>query len=120
MKTSRNYQRNILGIYNKYFQIVKSKNGYFYFFKDFLTNEYLQIFKSKKRNRFITKYFLLLIAVLYHLICIPIMLISFYPYCYIEGGYNFVKDGVWANGVRFFNWVNIVIIFLLITYIVLR
>ena len=39
---------------------------------------------------------------------------------YIEGAINFVRDRAWQQSVREFNWINIVLVFVLAVWLILK
>ena len=51
----------------------------------------------------------------------PFILLSIFLFAmankYVEGARNFIVDCAWVQDVRFFNWANIVIIFVLVAYL---
>ena len=70
-----------------------------------------KIYQSKKKPLFRNLY---VITALFLPIC-PLIISLIYPLSwliyYIEGAKNFIRDSAWCDGVRFFNWVNIALIF---------
>ena len=120
IKRFREPKRNVCAIYNRYFRIIKNSKGiYFYEFSDLFSKEYRQFYKGK-RLKFINKYFIYAVTVLYNTIGIPSLFLLYYPFAYFDGARNFIKDGVWANNVKFFNWVNFILLIILLTRMLLQ
>lgn len=112
IKRFREPNRNVCAIYNKFFRVIKNSKGiYFYEFVDFSSMKYVQCYKGKK-TIFLNRYVIYLITFLFNTIGIPLLFLCYYPFAYFEGASNFIKDTAWYQNVRFFNWVNFILLIL--------
>ena len=112
-----NYRKNYFGFHNAFFRIAKNKktNEYHYLFFDFMGRSFRQLHKGVKIP--INGLQITIWCFIFNLLWIPFILISYLPFRYFDGAKNFVKDSAWYQNVRFFNWVNIFIILLLLLFI---
>ena len=123
MKRLKNSQKTICGVKYKLFAIIRNQKTlkYCYYistpWSDYEVGN-VMIWKNKKKNAVLNKYTLSLLAILYTLIkCTvyyPSFVVIMFVYMYLDGGRNFVRDGMWAQNERFFNYCNIIIIIILI------
>ncbi len=77
----------------------------------------LSIYKSKRKPIFKN---IFIIGALWSIILIPFLILASVVnliWNYIDGGINYFKNGVWANNVRFFNNVNMILIIILIALV---
>lgn len=118
--------RTVYGIKYPFFSMLyetESKQYYYYLNAPFLTS-YLgyNIFKSKNKSKYLNKCTLNLLGILYTMFmyCAVVVFFIFLPFLnYLQGGKNFIRDGFNATMVRYFNIVNIFIIFILMAYILI-
>ena len=78
----------------------------------------IDLYKSKRKPIFKN---IFIIGALWFIILIPFLILASVGnliWNYFDGAINYFKNGVWANNVRFFNNVNIIIIAIL-TFIIL-
>jgi len=120
IKKFRNYKQNTCAIYNKFFRIVKNSKGFYnYEFSDFLSMEFRQFYKGKKIF-FLNRYVIYLITFLYNTIGVPLLFLCYYPFAYFEGMKNFIKDTAWYQSVRFFNWINFILVIVLLFILIFK
>jgi hypothetical protein len=120
LKRFREPKRNVCAIYNRFFRIIKNSKGvYFYEFSDLFSKEYRQFYNGK-RLKFINRYFIYLITTLYNIIGIPLLFLCYYPFAYFEGCKNFIKDTGWYENVKFFNWINFILLIILLIRMLLQ
>jgi len=128
MKTLKNSQKTICGVESTLFAIVKNQktNKYCYYISaPWSTNiGDRMIYKSKSKSKILNKYSLSFIGIIYTLfICIiyyPLIAVIIPIYMYFDGFRNFVRDRMWAQNERYFNWCNIFIIAGLIVWLFLK
>ena len=129
MKRLKNAAKTICGIKYYPFMILTDVNKGIYEY--YLINRIPLLNKTipnqkiwrGERTMILNKVTLSAMWLLYSLVIIPICLIIAiaYPFvAYGEGCKNFVTDSVWITNVRFFGWVNIFLIFSLITALILK
>ena len=108
-----NYDKSVFGFQNRFFQLGKNtkRNRYFYIFFDFTTMSWRQLHKGIKLP--ITGLQITIWCIIFNIFYMPFRLITFIPFMYLDGAKNFITNG-WYNNVKFFNWINfLVLIFLL-------
>lgn len=81
------------------------------------------IYKSKTKSKLMNKYTLSVLGIITSIfsLCVikPIMVISLPIVMYILGGKRFIKGSTYSQHVRYFNWVNILLVtFFVITYLI--
>ena len=123
-KTSKlkDARKTMVGFGNVFWRILKnnSKGLYVYGFFDFTIRSFRVLYSGKKKFKIITPTILTFICIIFNLLWIPLILISFFPFKYFEGGRNFIRDTAWYQNVRFFNWVNVFLIIILIVLLILK
>lgn len=127
MELLRKYKRGICGVKYRMFAIMfdDKSSKYHYYVRGAWTDNIgdVLIYKSEKRSRFLNKFTLSIIGVFYsifkYLIAYPFAVITAPFYMYIDGCRNFIRNSAWQNNVRFFNWVNIIMVILLLLWIIL-
>lgn len=123
-KTSKlkDARKTMVGFGNIFWRILKnnSKGLYVYGIFDFSIRSFRVIYSGKKKMKLITPTILTFVCIIFNLLWIPFILISFFPFKYFEGGRNFIRDTAWYQNVRFFNWVNIFLIIILIVLLILK
>lgn len=80
----------------------------------------IAIYKSFKKPKIRNLYLLTALLLPLCPIAIAAMTIFLLPYTYSVGFVNFVKDSSWQEHVRFFNWVNIFVIIILILILLFK
>jgi len=119
IKKFKEPNRNVCAIYNKFFRVIKNSKGiYFYEFADFSSLEYREFYKGKK-VKFLNKYAMYIITIVFNIIIIPILFILYFPMCYFDGAKNFIKDTAWYENVKFFNWVNFILSIVYLIYFII-
>lgn len=126
MKHFKNYYKTYLAIGNGYFKITVSKGIYtFYIYNVIpLLLEVLPCITlhKGKRVRWLNKYNMTAMSIVFSLLSIviaPILFVFYYVVLYFKGGDRYFLHSFYANGQRYFNNVNILIIIALITYIII-
>ena len=127
MKKLKNAQKTICGIRYPLFTIILNNKGEYCYYANSLfpkiTGDWL-FFKSKTKSKILNKYTLSFIGIFYNIFSPIIIILAYITIApiglYFEGLKNFVLDGFWAGGVRFFNWANIVIIIILSILLLLK
>ena len=115
IKKFRDKKRNVCAIYNRFFRVIKNSKGiYFYEFSDFSSMEFREFYRGK-RIRFLNRYVIYTITFLFNTIGVPLLFLCYYPYAYFDGARNFIKDGAWYQNVRFFNWVNLILLIVFVS-----
>lgn len=71
--------------------------------------------KSWLLNKLTLAVFGFIYTIFYYLVWQPMSIPFFIVYNYYDGAKNFFRNGMWVQNVRYFNWCNIVIIFVLTT-----
>lgn len=128
MKTLKNYEKTICGIESPLFAIIKNQktSKYYYYISAPWSSNIgdRMIYKSKSKTVLLNKYTLSALGVLYTLllctIAYPAMAIFYSIYSYFDGARNFIRNRMWAQNERYFNWCNIFIIAGLIVWLVLK
>ena len=117
MKILKNYTKSIFGMKYRFFTVIYNgkTSQYCYYLNAIWTKNVgdILIFKSKTKSHILNKYTLTLLGGIYtlylYLLNYPITVILLPFYMYYEGCKNFVRNSAWVDNVRYFNWVNIVI-----------
>ena len=103
------------GFQNGLFRIVKDvkKQTYVYLFFDFTIMAFRILHDGIKLPP-LKPIFIVIWAIIFNLLIIPVSIVTHIPFSYFEGAKYFFKNGMWATNVRFFNWINfLLMIFLL-------
>ena len=113
-------QKTMVGFGNLFWRILKNnrKGLYVYGFRDFTTRSFRVLYSGETKLKIITPLFLTIACLVFNIVWIPFIIITYFPFKYFDGGRNFIRDTAWYNNVRFFNWVNIVVILLLIVFLI--
>ena len=123
-KTSKlkDARKTMVGFGNIFWRILKNNNKglYVYGFFDFTIRSFRVLYSEKKKMKLITPTILTFVCIIFNLLWIPLILISYFPFKYFEGGRNFIRDTAWYQNVRFFNWVNIFLIIILIVLLIFK
>jgi len=117
MKRIINRDRSIYGIKKKLYTVAYDKitTNYLYYLNHLLSNNDADclIYKANRKSKVVNKYTLLIMGVFYNFFILAIKLpfyIMIEPFdMYYEGGRNFIINSAWVDNVRFFNYVNIVL-----------
>lgn len=82
------------------------------------------VYKGASRSRFWNKYTLSFVGIFYNLYTFtlkwPMAILGAIFFAYFDGGRNFVRDCAWQNNVRYFNWVNIVLVAILSALLIMK
>lgn len=111
----KNYRKTMVGFSSLFWRIIRNtdKNIYSYGFRDFAAGEYRVLYSGEHKIKFLTPLLISIICIVFNLIWIPFLIITFGPYSYFEGFKNWITDSAWINNVRFFNWVNFLLVIIL-------
>jgi hypothetical protein len=128
MKILKNHSKIIFGVKHKLFTLIfNTKTKKYYYYVNALGTKKIGdclIYKSKEKSKLFNKYTMRLIGLFYtaysYTLKWPFMIITTPFLMYLEGCKNFIQNRVWQDNVRFFHWVNIVIIIVLLFLIVLK
>jgi len=126
MKRLQNYQKSICGFKRRLYTVIKNQktNNYCYYLNAFITDNEgdVMIWKSSEKSLLLNKYTLPAFGFIYSLYTFtikwPFAIIIAPLYMYFDGCKNFVRNRAWQNNVRFFNWVNIIIIVVLLLIVI--
>ncbi len=118
MKILKNYQMSIYGVrYNLFTVIFNRKTNQYCYYTNALWTKNIgdrMIYKSKNKSKLLNKYTLPIIGITYtfykYILKYTFAAISLPCYMYFDGCINFIRNTACYNNVRYFNWVNIVII----------
>ncbi|MBV5282178.1 MAG: hypothetical protein JZU53_07050 [Paludibacter sp.] len=120
MKRFKNRQKTACGLsfMNNTWRVIRiDDNENKYYIYQVLSildlNTLFRVYKGKKRLWGLNRVTMPTIMVLVNILVVTFVLLSYFPYRYFNGGYNFVRDTSWYNNVQFFNWSNIVFIIIL-------
>ncbi len=118
MKNLRNRFRSVSGISRRMYAIIKNKRGYHYYLRTIWSSDLkINIHNSIEKSKVLTKFTLPVLGVLYSLYFVLLYAIS--PvYLYLNGGFRFVKDGFEFTNVKFFGWVNLIVMTILIIVLI--
>lgn len=123
MKTIRNRRGSFYGkTFYPFGRIVKAKQKdksfkYYYQINVALSDALIDVMSSRKKVFGLNKYTVSLLSIIFNALWIPFIIIAYPIKMYFEGGYNFIKDSNWIQNVRFFNWLNLIFLFILLIYI---
>lgn len=107
----QNSRKTMFGFGNFIFRIIRNtdKKTYSYGFR-VLFVDYRVLYSGSGKIKILNPFTLSLIFCIVNLLWVPFITIAFLPYMYFDGARNFIRDTAWYQNVRFFNWVNIVLI----------
>lgn len=128
MKILKAYKQSIFGVKYKLFTVIfDNKTKQYCYYTNALGTSNVGdclIFKNKEKSKFFNKYTLPIIGVFYTIYTYTFKwlfaIISAPFWMYFDGCRNFIRDRAWQNNVRFFNWINIVLIIALTLILALR
>lgn len=111
----------MFGFGNYFFRIIRhtDKNIYAYGFRIVFVG-YRVLYSGKNKLKVLNSFSLTIIFLIVNLIWIPTITILFFPYRYLDGARNFIRDTAWYQNVRFFNWINFILIIILLTTILVK
>ena len=120
MKKFINHKREFCTVSSSLFIVLKNhRNGkYYYYLSCFLRKAIGDrlIYKSNKKSQILCKPALSALSIIFNAIVaiiIPIIILFFPIYCYLEGCRNFIRNKMWAQNERYANWVNFALIIVL-------
>lgn len=118
----KNYRKTMVGFGSLFWRIVRrvDKDVYAYGFRDFTIGEYRLLYSGKHKLKLLTPLVLSNIGIMFNLFWIPFVVITYLPYSYFEGAKNWITDSAWINNVRFFNWVNLILVVVLTITLIIK
>ena len=127
MKQKRNWVTNTCSVYNDYFEIEKDIKAKIYRYKLTMNAKKRPIVKtitiSEVKVKYLNIYTLTIASILWRLLIVLVLLplfIIFSPiYMYIVGLKNFITKSFYITYVRYFNWVNLILVIILASYLIL-
>ena len=122
MQKFKNHHHKIFGYKSKLFRVynvkLKGKSIYKYQFRNY--DKYRTVKESENKSKLWNRYTLSALTIIIGVVFIPCFIILYFPYQYFEGGYNFIVDSAWVHNVRFFNWINIILLIALMLVLFLH
>lgn len=128
MKVFRDKYRGICNVQFRLFAIVKktATGRYYYLIRSntAIWSEWQQLYSGKKVKA-LNKYTLPIICVLFNVIVLPIFYITWigvieWIYQYFDGMRNFVRNTAWYQNVRYFTWVTMLALVIMIVLYLLK
>ncbi|SOS48991.1 hypothetical protein TNO021_420001 [Tenacibaculum dicentrarchi] len=125
MKRLKNHNKTICGIESKYFRILKNqKTGKYVYYVDawalnLIAENRIKIADSTNKIKLFNKYTLVLMYFIFNIVSViltPFIAIFYYLLKYFNGGASFITNSFDITHVRFFNWVNITLLLMVLGF----
>lgn len=117
----KNHNRTIFGFGSVFFKILRNtkKDHYAYYFYDFVHDSNRLLHQGVK-IKILTPFLITVWCVVFNILVFPISVTTYVPIRYFNGAKNFIKDSAWYQDVRFFSWVNFILLICALIFILLR
>ena len=128
MQILREVNGKFYGIKRTLYTVIfsRKRKKYCYYLNAYNTKNLgdTMISKSANKSMYLNKYTLPILGLLYTIYqyTLKVSLVILYVplFMYFDGCRNFMRDKSWYQNVRYFNWINILIIIFLTTYIIIK
>lgn len=118
----KNYRKTMVGFGSLLWRIVRhtDKDIYAYGFRDFILGEYRVLYSGNNKLKILTPLVISIIGIVFNMFWIPFVVITYIPYSYFEGAKNWITDSGWIDNVRFFNYVNLILVVVLTITLIIK